>query len=326
MIMTEKAYAMNLNELEGFLALDEKLSAADINQSNSTSKSLVQNGQTAVISINGALFPKPNIFTLLGFGTSLSSIQDQLHEAEKSPSIKKIILNFDSSGGSVTGINELANSIKSIQKSTTAYVTGSAASAAFWLASACDEIVCDATAMVGSIGIVGIFKKNSQDKIEIVSSNAIDKRPDVGTDEGKAVLLKTIDDLESVFISSITQLRPKLSEDKIKALRGGVLIGAKAVNDGFADGIGSLQGLIEGKAIERNPSVSSNAQTVSSNHGWSAAIASVNQGMPQAVNTERNRQIKANAPLMDKKPVSKSVSAQTSASGDGWNKAFSQAR
>jgi len=306
MILTERAYGMDKRQLQGLMSLDANISAADISNGKSTNTPLVQSGSNALIGVNGALFQKPNIFTMLGYGTSLVDIQNQLNVAQANPSIKKIILNFDSPGGSVTGINELANAIKAIKKPITAYVSGSAASAAFWLAAACDEIICDATAMVGSIGIVGIFQKNNQDTIEIVSSNASNKRPDIETNEGKNILLQTIDDLEAVFISSLIQLRPNLSEENIKALRGGVLIGGNAVNKKFADGVGSLQGLIDGKPAEKPPIMPIESQDKASSGDWAAAFAQASPPIFSAASSENDNK-------------------QENADNSGWRLAFSKA-
>lgn len=310
MILSEKVYAMSQQPLEELIDLELKFNALDSNDLSQPSPQLNQSGMSAVIDVTGALFQRPNFFTMLGFGVSLLDVQYQLNEAQANSSIKKIILNFDSPGGSVVGINELANIIKETKKPVTAYVRGSATSAAFWLAAACDQIICDDTAMLGSIGVVGCFKKNSESTIEIVSSHAPNKRPDVESIEGKRILLQTINDIESVFIASLIRLRPSLSEDNIKSLKGGVLIGVNAVNHGFADGVGSLQGVIDGKPVQKQMEHQQAPGTKAIDNGWNASFLQASKSI-----------------LPTKKaPTIKKTETIDSKGNDGWALALSRAK
>jgi len=267
-MLTDTLYAMPRWHLETMFRSEAKLAAMEAPPASALP--FKTEGQTAVIAVDGILFPKPNILTLFGFGMPLTDIRMDLELAANSPAVNKIVFNFNSPGGSVTGIHELANAIKAVKKPTVAYVSGMAASAAYWLAAACDEIVTDATAVMGSIGVIGVFRAGDKNEIEIVSSSAPDKRPDAKTPEGKRVLQREIDDLETVFIQSIAGLRSSLSVSQIKALRGGVEIGAKAVHAGLADGLGSLQGVLDGQPAVKPDGKQGSTQ----NQGdWSKAIA-----------------------------------------------------
>ncbi len=70
------------------------------------------------------------------------------------PAVKAIVLDIDSPGGEVTGVDELATAIRSMnaEKPIVAYGTGTVASAAYWIAAACDQVVISKTSAVGSIG------------------------------------------------------------------------------------------------------------------------------------------------------------------------------
>ena len=93
---------------------------------------------------------------------------------------------LDSPGGQVSGINAFADIVAAgtKKKYTTAFVAGSAASAAYWIASAASEIAMEGTGMVGSIGVVAAIPVQVAPDgggdiwIEIVSSNTLNKRPD----------------------------------------------------------------------------------------------------------------------------------------------------
>lgn len=209
---------------------------------DNTHKVEIRNG-VAIIPVTGPMFPRANLFGQISGAYSVEMLAQDLAKTEASADVAGAVLMIDSPGGHTTMINEFANQIANYSKPIVAYVVGQAASAAYWLASATDKIVIDNTAIVGSIGVVAAFSQGDKGIIEIVSSNAQDKRPDLTTDAGKAVVQTIVDDMESVFIQSIMDFRG-LTREQVTALRGGVVIGAKAVEQGFADSIGSLESVI----------------------------------------------------------------------------------
>lgn len=209
---------------------------------DNTHKVEVRQG-VALIPVTGPLFPRANLFMQISGAYSVEMLAQDLAATETNPDVKATVLVIDSPGGHTTMINEFANQIDAYSKPIVAYVVGQAASAAYWLASAADKIVMDSSALVGSIGVVAAFAANDSKTIEIVSSNAPDKRPDIATDGGRAVIQTIVDDMEAVFIDAVSGFRG-MSRDQILALRGGVAVGAKAVTMGFADEIGSLESVI----------------------------------------------------------------------------------
>ena len=70
-----------------------------------------------------------------------------------------------------------------------AYASGDAASGAYWIAAAADEIVVSKTSALGSIGVVGVYRGNKgENVVEVVSSQSPYKRLDPDTDDGRARL------------------------------------------------------------------------------------------------------------------------------------------
>ena len=74
----------------------------------------------------------------------------------REPSISAIVLDVDSPGGSVFGVEELATEIRAARgtKPVVAVANSMAASAAYWIASQADELVITPGGMVGSIGVL----------------------------------------------------------------------------------------------------------------------------------------------------------------------------
>lgn len=184
-------------------------------------------------------------------GTSTEALAKSLSASIEDPKVRALVLWIDSPGGQVNGLNELAEMIYAARgrKKIVAYVGGQACSAAYWLASACSEVVIDATAELGSVGTVAGFRilppVDGEQRIEIVSSNAPNKRLDPTSKEGQAAVQIIVDDLEGVFLDAVAR-NMAVTRDKVLADygRGGTFIGAKAVKQGMAHRLGSLEGLI----------------------------------------------------------------------------------
>ncbi len=203
----------------------------------------------ACIPITGPIFRRANIFSDVSGATSTEVIALDLRQALTSPEVTAIILDIDSPGGEAAGIHELAAMVFAARgaKPIVAYVGGTGASAAYWLAAACDKIVADETAILGSIGVVICMPGSdpADTDVELVSSNAPNKRPDVTTDEGRATVQAMVDALADVFVADVAKYRATTPAKVVSDFgAGGVLVGAQAVAAGMADALGSLESTI----------------------------------------------------------------------------------
>jgi len=113
---------------------------------------------TAIIPVTGPIFRRANLFTEISGATSVEVLAQDLATAAADPSIERIVLDIDSPGGQASGIAEMAAQIRASTKPVTAYVDGAAASAAYWLAAAADQVVASPTALLGSIGVVASYQ------------------------------------------------------------------------------------------------------------------------------------------------------------------------
>ena len=213
---------------------------------NEESQSFIR-GSTAVIPVSGPIFRYANLFTMFSGASSIEMMALDLQQAQDSPLVKSIILDIDSPGGMVSGTSEFAAMVRASRKPVVAYVGNMAASAAYWIASAAGSIVMNDTAQLGSIGVVsGMYKKDPNDEVvEIVSSQSPNKRVDIETDEGRALVQKNTDELADVFIDAVAGYRG-VTRDKVLSDfgAGGLLIGKNAIGAGMGDRLGSLELLI----------------------------------------------------------------------------------
>lgn len=211
----------------------------------------------AVIPVVGPLFRYANIFTAISGASSYEILAKDFTSALENPDVHSIILDIDSPGGEVNGCAEFASMIFEARgkKPIIAYASGDAASGAYWIASACDQIIASETSMLGSIGVVAVYRgRKDESVLEIVSSQSPYKRLDPSSKDGKSRLQSRIDDLATVFIESIAKHRGVDPPTVIKDFGGGdVFIGKNAINSGLADDIGSLEQIINEHSNNQNP-------------------------------------------------------------------------
>lgn len=211
----------------------------------------------AVVPVTGPVFRYANLFTEVSGATSLEMLARDFTTANDDPAVSAIVLNIDSPGGQANGIAEFATMVNRASKRVVAYVDGNAASAAYWIAAAADEIVIGKTGMVGSIGAVLSIDpaRSKKGVLEIVSAQSPKKRPDVATEEGRAQLQAMVDKLAQVFVEDVAAYRGVGVETVLADFgQGDMRLGAEAVGLGMADRVGTLEDLIAELAAMHNAS------------------------------------------------------------------------
>jgi len=113
-------------------------------------------GSVAVIPVRGTLVQRANLMSDFSGGASVQRLTAQFRNALSDDSVSAILFDIDSPGGSVYGIQELADEIYSARekKPIFAIANSLAASAAYWLGSAASEFVVTPSGDVGSIGVI----------------------------------------------------------------------------------------------------------------------------------------------------------------------------
>lgn len=258
-------WAMLPSALEGMIAIANRQgsieaalagkAAYEANSPSGAPNPYAASKEIAVIQVLGPIFPRANLMTSISGATSISKLQAQFRAAMEDPNVGGIILNVDSPGGEVTGVSEFAQMLFEARgkKPVTAYVPGMAASAAYWLASAAEEIVAADTAEAGSIGVVAAYsddkeaqKKRGITTHEIVSSQSPNKRPDVSTPEGRKQIQTVVDDLASIFVSTVARNRGVTEDHVLENFgAGGMFVASRAVERGMVDKVGTFESVVK---------------------------------------------------------------------------------
>ena len=205
----------------------------------------------ALIPVRGPLFRHAGLMTDISGATSYEGIRKSLYTALADSSIEAILFDIDSPGGEVHGCSELSKTIYEArgQKPIIAYASGLCASAAYWIASACDEVFASATAQVGSIGVRTMLMDDSKrdemqgiKEYEIVSSQSPYKVVDPASAGDRARVTDAVTKMAQVFIDDVARNRGVTSElVESKYGKGDVLLGQDAVKAGLIEGISSLE-------------------------------------------------------------------------------------
>lgn len=207
----------------------------------------------ATIPVHGPMFRYADFFSRVSAATTYEDIATDFRAAMDDPRIKAIVFDIDSPGGEVNGCAELARAIHSARgvKPIIAYVPNWACSAAYWMATACDEIVAHETSMLGSIGCIAAYLDDSKQleaeglrEIVIVSSQSPNKDANPATADGRSQIQVILDDLAAVFIADVARFRGVSTDLVLSDFgQGGVFVGAKAVSAGMADRLGNYEAL-----------------------------------------------------------------------------------
>jgi signal peptide peptidase SppA len=237
----------------------EAVAAKRARRMDSADEARVREGGVAVLSITGPIFRYADFFTDISGGSTIEGLAKDFNALLADPTVTSILLNIDSPGGEVGGVSEFAQMVFGARgrKPIVAYVDGLGASAAYWIASAADEIVADRTAMIGSIGVVATVPNpdaRTAKEVQFVSSQSPKKRPNPNTESGKEQLQTLVDDLAEVFVETVARNRDVDADTVLSDFgRGSVMVGQRAVEAGLADRLGSFEQIVSELATGKKP-------------------------------------------------------------------------
>lgn len=119
-------------------------------------------GGVATVKVRGLLVPSMEAdYSDWGI-TGYNHIAEYINRAESDPSVSSIVLDVDSGGGYVAGINEPTQAIADATKPIETFVSGSMYSAAYWLGTTADKITAKTNSGVGSIGVYNVHVEQAE--------------------------------------------------------------------------------------------------------------------------------------------------------------------
>ena len=187
---------------------------------------------------------------MCSYGTE--DIATWILEAESDERVLGMVLEIDSGGGEVSGTELLAEVVRQCTKPVVAYVTGMAASAAYWVAAATKWIVMESptASEVGSIGVLAMHVDMSKKlekkgmKVTIIRADGSENKALFNSVEPlDEKLIKAVraemNPIRDAFEASVQADRPGIS-DQVFETKGGMFNATQAIENGLADEIGYL--------------------------------------------------------------------------------------
>lgn len=201
----------------------------------------------AVINIRGTITSTPSF---LIDAVTPDDVFSMIKSVEENPSIRGVLFQINSPGGSVVASREIAYAVKNMEKPTLCWMGDIAASGAYWIASSCDYIMADPLSLTGSIGVTAsylefskLFEKYGVTYEQITSG----ERKDIGTpfrnltEEERAKLEYITSEIFDYFLNDIKENRG-LTESQVEQITSGdIFLGKDAVGLGLIDSVGTIQ-------------------------------------------------------------------------------------
>ncbi|WP_086842848.1 S49 family peptidase [Amycolatopsis kentuckyensis] len=209
----------------------------------------------AVVKLHGVITPSPS--PLARGAINLAAVESALTRAFGHDRLKAVALLVNSPGGAPTQSGLVAERIRQLADEKNvpvlAFCEDVAASGGYWLACAADEIYAHRTSMVGSIGVIsggfgftGLLERFGIER-RLHTAGANKSRLDPFSPEKPEDvewLKKMHTQLHELFVNWVKERRGDRLTDAEDLFTGDVWLGAKAVELGLADGLGSLRQII----------------------------------------------------------------------------------
>ncbi|PKN81541.1 MAG: peptidase S49 [Chloroflexi bacterium HGW-Chloroflexi-9] len=213
-------------------------------------------GGAAVLPLVGPIQHREDFWSAIGFATSTETFARTLRTALADDAVKSIVIDVDSPGGDVDGVDELASLIHGARgtKPIIAVANAWMASAAYYLGSQADELVVTPTGMVGSIGVIIVHADWSRAYDLAGITTTIIRTPARKAEtnpfeplsaDAQEHLQAQVDTYYGMFVDAVARGR-KVSAQKVRADFGGgrMVMAAEAVRLGMADRIATLDDVL----------------------------------------------------------------------------------
>jgi signal peptide peptidase SppA len=272
-ILPEKleAIATFLNlKISGGSSAPEVLAA--IRQENAAAASRVKAlstgkpGSVAVLPLYG-LINQRNSGDFSGpSGTSVQEFTQQFRQAVNDPNVTAIVIDVDSPGGTVSGVDELATEIFNArkQKKITAVSNCLCASGAYYLASQASEMVVSPSSLTGSIGVYQLHEDDSAAldnmgvKFTFISAGKFKtegNRFQPLDDEARTAMQSVVDDFYNMFTKAVARGRGASVKSVVNGFgQGRCLTAQDAVKQGLADRVATFDEVLSKYGVSQSSS------------------------------------------------------------------------
>jgi signal peptide peptidase SppA len=207
-------------------------------------------------------------------GTSVQEFTQQFRQAVNDPNVTAIIIDVDSPGGTVSGVDELAAEIFAArkQKKITAVSNCLCASAAYYLASQASEMCVSPSSLTGSIGVYQLHEDDSAAldnmgvKFTFISAGKYKTEGNSFQpldDEARTAMQGVVDDFYGMFTKAVARGRGVSVKAVVNGFgQGRCLTAQDAVKQGLADRIATFDEVLGKYGVKQSSGAAARAGAV----------------------------------------------------------------
>jgi capsid assembly protease len=210
-----------------------------------------------ILPLCGPIFGKANMMTELSGATSMEAWIKDFRGLLKNSSVKSILLDVDSPGGTDEMIDEVATEIRASRdvKPINAIANNMMASAAYYLASQASKLYSTPSGMVGSIGVYSVHEDRSAAdaqhgyKYTFISAGKYKTEGNPHkplSEEGAEYRQEVVDEVYDEFVTAVSDGRGVSKDTVIQDFGQGRVFKAKrALDAGMVDGIMHYESVLQ---------------------------------------------------------------------------------
>jgi protease-4 len=211
----------------------------------------------AVIPLDGTITSGPqDYFTTSGI--TPDRVRSLLDQAASIPSVKAVVVQVNSPGGSVVASDEIYHALLAFEKPVVISMGDTAASGGYYISCAGDNVMAHPDTLTGSIGVISQFL-NVQELMDKVGVDAVvittGPRKDIGspfrdmTEAERELWRGILDQVYEDFLDVVVESRGLSAETVRELADGSIYTGQQAQDLGLVDSVGTRQTAID-KAAE----------------------------------------------------------------------------
>lgn len=234
------------------------ISGRELMTCTAAAPSISPDGSTLILPMHGTISKRMDpLMAMMGMPqTSSDMVERAAKIAENIPSVQTVVLDMDSDGGTVEGLESARRAVKSLasKKLVLAVANERMNSAAYYLGSAATAVLATPTSTIGSIGVMMVLtdetERNAKEGIryEVIRTGefkALGTPMEQITDKTVKHFEERANRAHTMFVNAVADNRQIEQDLANKMADGKTYLGSDAVEAGLADGeITSLQELM----------------------------------------------------------------------------------
>lgn len=208
----------------------------------------------AVVPITGEISTQSSN-SLFSLSASSRDISTQIYSLADDTTIKAIVLDINSPGGSPVASDEISQAVEYAKerKPVISVISDLGASGAYWIAASSDEIYSAPLSLIGSIGVTSatLSFENVLEEYNVTYRRLVaGEYKDLGTpfkeleEEEEKILQSLLDSVYEEFVLHVAKNRNMSYEEAQKLATGEVFLGKDSVELGLVDEIGYMQDVL----------------------------------------------------------------------------------